>query len=139
MAEEEGPFTFQHFIDAEALSARVSELDGKYTDEQVAATAFYLGVLSLSSVSQVFMLYGDTHYAMHLLTNIYAGEWLTTLIETGAINPVKLHEMVLREHPQLLDGRPDEPEDIKSENDDVVEPIAPMDRSTFDRLWGRSA
>lgn len=137
---EETEFTFAHFVDPEALAARVGELDGKYGDEEVAATAFYLGILSITGMARAFHIVGDSHYLMHLMANVYAGEWMTELIKAGCLNPEAIHDLVLREHGDLLRPTPHEAtddgmEDIKSE----VEQHEPMDRDTFNRLWGPNA
>ena len=122
--------TFAHFIDPELLEARVADFHGDYDSEELAATAFYLGVLSLTGFSRLVPIYGDTHDVMHVLSNVYAGEWLTEIIVSGSLDPKALYQMVLREHGDILDGR-DEPEDIKSDTDGPT----PMDKDTFARLW----
>lgn len=137
---EETEFTFSHYVDAETLAARVADLGGKYGEEEVAATAFYLGILSITGMSRAFRLVGDSHYLMHLMTNVYAGEWMVELIKTGCLNPTAIHQLVLREHGDLLRPSPestttDGMEDIKSE----VERYDPMDKDTFNRLWGPTA
>lgn len=133
---EETEFTFSHFIEAELLQQRVDELAGRYTDEEVAGTAFYLGVLSITGFSRVIQLFGDPHYLMHVMANVYAGEWLSEIIKAGAIDPEAMHALVLKEHGWALKGNDhDGMEDIQAPS----EVIPPMDRETFSRMWGHSA
>ena len=136
---EETEFTFAHFVDGELLAARVKDFGGRYEPEQIAATAFYLGILSVTGMAQAFRIAGDSHYLMHLMSNIYAGEWLVDLVESGSIDPAKTHDFVIKEHGdhlRLRNVRADGMEDIKSE---VPGGIKPMDKETFTNLWGNNA
>lgn len=128
----EQAFTFTHFIEPETLEARVSDLKEKWTAEEIAATAFYLGVLSVTGFSKVVPLHGDAHYLMHVMSNVFAGEWLTELIRSGSVDPGRLHEHALAEHGWALSGRGHQMEDIREHKDAAP----PMDRETFNRLWG---
>lgn len=133
------PFTFSHFVEEEALAARVVELGNRYEPEHVAAAAFYLGMLSLAGITQLTRLFGDQHYIFHLMSNIYIGEWLTDLVEAGVINPEKTFDFVVREYGDRLGIRPDGAESIDAE--DRMERLLndgmkPMDKDTFSRLWG---
>lgn len=136
---EETEFTFTHFVDPELLAARVEDLGGRYTEEDVAATAFYLGILSVTGMAQVVPLYGDSHFLMHVMSNIYAGEWLSEVIKAGAIDPENMRDLVLKEHGwalQMPSTAPDGTEDIKAEPEAFNPNLKPMDESTFNRLWG---
>ena len=137
---EETEFTFAHFVDGELLAARVKDFGGKYEPEEIAATAFYLGILSVTGMAQAFRIAGDSHYFMHLMSNIFAGEWLVDLIESGSVDPKATYQFVLKEHGDHLRLRntgPDGMEDIKSEVPGAG--LSPMDRDTFNRLWGSNA
>lgn len=127
---EETQLTFAHFIEEEALEARVAELGGQYTEEEVAAAAVHLAMLALSGFAQLVPIYGDPHYFIHLLANIYAGEYLTDLVTSGVVDPEKSYEFVLENHAGFLGVDTDGMEDIKSDG------VKPMDEDTFNRLWG---
>ena len=123
-------FEFAHFVEAEVLEARVADFDGLYTTEDIAATAFYLGVLSTTAFAQVFPLYGDPHYIAHLMANIHAGEWLTELIRSGSIHPDAMRALVLREHEDYLKKLSGHTQPVEDSD------VKPMDNDTFSRLWG---
>ena len=122
-------FEFAHFVDAESLEARVADLDGMYTAEDIAATAFYLGVLSTTAFSGVFPLYGDPHFVAHLMANIFAGEWLVELIRSGSIHPDAMRALVMREHEDYL-------RKLSGHTEPSGEDVSPMDNETLNRLWG---
>ena len=118
------------------LEARIAELGDRYTDEEVAATAFYLGAVSLSSIQMVMPLVFDTHYMMHVMASLYAGEWLVEFIQSGSVDPEKMHEYVRDNHPELLEQVFDVAEGEGEQDPDESANIRPMDNDTFTRLWG---
>lgn len=145
MSQIDDKFTFSHFVDAETLTKRTRDMGGKYSEEQVAATAFYLATLALAGFQQVVPIYGDEHYVMHLLANVYAGEWMSTMVEEAALDPEKVHDFALKEWGPRLGLRKDGMEDIKSPAPEAKAPETkpeddhpPMDPDTFRRLWGTS-
>ena len=133
---EETECTFAHFVEDEALAARVADFDGRYTEEEMAATAYYFGVLAITGFAHAVPLYGDPHYLAHLMANIFAGEWLTELIRSGSVFPDAMYEFVMREHGDFLKGTMGT-EDIKVEKSPGE--FDPMDNETFARLWGGHA
>jgi hypothetical protein len=139
---EETEYTFAHFVEPELLEARVADLDGKYTAEEVAATAFYLGVLSVTGFSRIVPLHGDPHYLMHVMSNVYAGEWLAEVIKQGSINPSAMYQQALSQCGWAMASEHDGMEDIRAEKPEtpaLEDGLPPMDKDTFNRLWGGHA
>lgn len=124
---------FSHYVDGDLLADRVKDLRGQYSEEDVAATAVYLGILSITLQSTLFPIFGDLHQLLHHFASQAAGPLLAELVDAGVLDPSAARTYIEAEHADILEYLSVPANDAFAE-----EEVKPIDEDTFKRLWGSS-